>query len=462
MTELDGAFLNALEDIVGTGAVKRGDLPSLYDPGIDAGNLGADILVRPSTTRQVSDIAALCSKAEVAIVPHGGRSGLSGGAVSRPGELVIDMTAMSRIVDVDPIGQTATVEAGVRLEELQVQCSRHGLAPGIDLGARGSATIGGMISTNAGGIEAFRNGTMAHRLLGIEAVLASGEVIDELKLVPKANEGYRMTQLFAGAEGTLGVVTKAVLRLEPAPLTRTTALVSANSAESVHSLFSALMRTPGLDLLAAEIMWPDFARTSAIDLELEKVLQFEQDEGALFAIFEVIDDEASSQAFQAVLGEAAEAGTIRDAIIAKNDTERRDIWRIREESWSIDRQYPHGFWFDVSVPRSRLDSYVADLTQRVDRAAPGFRTFAMGHLGDGNLHLTVSSGQQQPEFKSAVVAEVYSGLADMGGSFSAEHGIGIEKRDSLQRYTTPARLDAMRAIKHALDPGNLMNPGKVL
>ena len=462
MTEPDSLFLRALQNIVGTGAVKHGELSSRYDPGIDAGNLGADILVRPTTTRQVSGIAALCSEAGVAIVPHGGRSGLSGGAISQPGQLVLDMTAMNRIVEIDPIGQTATVEAGVRLEELQLRCSLHDLSPGIDLGARGSATIGGMISTNAGGIEAFRNGNMAHRLLGIEAVLASGDVIDEQKLVPKANEGYRMTQLFAGAEGTLGVVTKAVLRLEPATPARTTALVSAASADSVLGLYRALLRAPGPDLLAAEIMWPDFARTSAADLGLEKVLQFEGSDDALFAIFETVDDSASSHAFQSVLGDAAATGAIRDAIIAKSDAERQDIWRIREESWSIDRQFPHGFWFDISVPRSGLDAYVANLKQRLGRAAPGFRTFAMGHLGDANLHLTISSGKPQPELKEAVVAEVYCDLADMGGSFSAEHGIGTDKRDALERYTAPVRLDTMRTIKQALDPGNVMNPGKVL
>ena len=462
MTRINSAFLHALRDIVGAGAVKHGDLPSRYDPGINAGNLGADVLVRPTTTDQVSAIALACSRARVAIVPHGGRSGLSGGAISNPGQLVIDMTAMNRIVDVDPAGRTATVEAGVRLEELQVRCGRHDLSPGIDLVARGSATIGGMISTNAGGIEAFRNGTMAHRLLGIEAVLASGEVIDEMKLVPKANEGYRMTQLFAGAEGTLGVVTKAVLRLEPATPARITALVSARSAEAVLDLYRALSHAPGLDLLAAEIMWPDYARTSASDLGLEKVLQFERSEEALFAIFETVDGGASSQTFQSVLGDAAQAGVIRDAIIAKSEAERHDIWRIREDSWSIDRQYPHGFWFDVSVPQTRLDTYVSSLKRRLSRTAPGFRSFAMGHLGDGNLHLTVSSGKPQPELKQAVNAEVYDGLADMGGSFSAEHGIGTEKRDALEHYSAPARLGAMRAIKQALDPGNLMNPGKVL
>ena len=462
MTEFDSAFVQALQEIVGATAVKHGELSSQYDPGIDAANLGADILVRPTTTDQVCGVAALCSKAEVAIVPHGGRSGLSGGATSQPGQLVVDMTAMNRIIDIDPVGQTATVEAGVRLEELQVRCGRHDLSPGIDLGARGSATIGGMISTNAGGIEAFRNGTMAHRLLGIEAVLASGAVVDEMKLVPKANEGYRLTQLFTGAEGTLGLVTRAVLRLEPAQSARTTALVSARSADAVLAVYRVLMRAPGVDLLAAEIMWPDFARTSAADLGLEKTLQFEHCPDALFAIFETLDDSASSEAFQSVLGDMAEAGTICNAIVAKSEAERQDIWRIREESWSIDRQFPHGFWFDVSVPQARLDAYVSGLKERLGRAAPGFRTYAMGHLGDGNLHLTVSSGKPQPEFKEAVIAEVYSGLTDMGGSFSAEHGIGTEKSDALERYSTPARLGAMRAIKQALDPGNLMNPGKVL
>ena len=458
----DANFLHALEHIVGAGAVKQGNLLDRYDPGIEWANLAAQVMVRPANTDQVSAVAVLCSQAEVAMVPHGGRSGLSGGAISRSGQLVVDMTAMNRIAAIDPVGQTATVEAGVRLEELQMRCSEHHLSPGIDLGARGSATIGGMISTNAGGIEAFRNGTMAHRLLGIETVLASGEIVNELKLVPKANEGYRLTQLFAGAEGTLGIVTRATLRLEPERPARTTALASSTSAAGVHALYRALLNTPGLDLMAAEIMWPDFVRTSARDLNLDRLLTFAPSADALFAIFEITDDTSSSELFQSVLGDAVEAGGITDAIIAKSDAERKDIWRIREDSWSIDRQFPHGFWFDVSVPQSQLDAYVEKLKQRLSSAAPNFRTFAMGHLGDGNLHLTVSSGEQQPEFKAAVADAVYAGLAEMGGSFSAEHGIGSEKRDTLARYAPPSRLKAMRAIKTALDPNNLMNPGKVL
>lgn len=462
MATIDSDVLGALEQIAGAHALKCGNLAARYDPGIDASNLGADVLVRPDSTGQVSAIAALCSKAGIALVPHGGRTGLSGGATSRSGQLVVDMTAMNRIVAIDPVGQIATVEAGVRLQVLQVQCAEHQLSPGIDLGARGSATIGGMISTNAGGIEAFRNGTMAHRLLGIEAVLASGAIIDELKLVPKANEGYRMSQLFAGAEGTLGIVTQSVLRLEPARTSRTTALVAAHSAAGLHALFRSLARDTGIHLLAAEIMWPDYARTSAKDLQLERILAFAPRDGTLFAIFEIADDNASGDVFQSILGEAVEAGEITDAIIAKSEAERQDIWRIREDSWSIERQLPHGFWFDVSVPQSELDRYVANLTGRIQAVAPQYRVFAMGHLGDGNLHLTIASGTHRPELKAPVSDAVYSGLAAMGGSFSAEHGIGTEKRETLARYTPAARLEAMQVIKTAFDPDNLMNPRKVL
>jgi FAD/FMN-containing dehydrogenase len=463
-SQAEGKHLADLQRIVGTAGIKDAATVAGLDPGLHPENLGAGMIILPACTEEVAQVVSYCARYGIAMVPHGGRTGISGGGVSRRGQIILQTTRMNRILSVDPLAGTAVVESGVTLEQVESEVAGHGLSVGIDLGARGTVTIGGMVSTNAGGIEAFRNGVMRHRVLGLEAVLPDGRVLDDLKRVTKANEGYDVKQLFIGAEGTLGIVTKVALELLPREGGRATALVSCRRAGDAVKLFRRLRNRRDGELLSAELMWPDYARTTAEELRQASLLAFEPDREALFAIIEVADDEArGGEAFlERALGEGAEAEELRDAVIAKNRRERETIWMIREESFLCDRKYPHGFWYDISVPLAALDDYAGWLFARTGELDPDLKVFMFGHLGDGNLHLTVTRGREMSELAEQVSEAVYAGLAELGGSFSAEHGIGIEKRDALARHVPPEKLAIMRAVKQAIDPLGIMNPGKVL
>ena len=460
---LDDAFIGRLRDIVGAAHLWCAPLARVFDPGFDAANLDADAAVAPADSAEVSAVLALCNERRVPVVPQGGRSGLAQAAVSGAGELLLLTHRMNRILEVDALAGVAVVEAGVTLEVLQQRLAADGLSLGVDLAARGSATLGGMLATNAGGIEAFRNGVMRHRVLGLEAVLADGRVYRDLKRVAKANEGYDIRQLFIGAEGTLGVVTRVVLKLEPALPAQATALLACDDAAHAVAVYARLRRHAGEALRAVEIMWREYALTSCRETGETALLDFIERAGEVFVI---IDLAAAPEVAETLLGDllapAIEAGELSDAVIARNGRERAAIWRVREDSWSIDRVHPGGLWFDISLPIGALDDSLAAIRQRVASVDPKLRVFAMGHLGDGNLHLTITSGEATAHHHEAVSEAVFAGLAASGGSFSAEHGIGLEKRAALRRHVSPVKQALMRAIKTAFDPNGIMNPGKVL
>ncbi|MEO9877701.1 MAG: FAD-binding oxidoreductase [Anderseniella sp.] len=454
---LSNEFLTALESLC---AVRQGDAVDALDPGFYPDNLGAGVMALPATAQEVRAIVDLCRAHRVSIVPHGGRTGLAGAAATVPGQLIVDLKTMNRIVELDADAGTISVEAGATLQAVQETCAAHGLTPGIDLAARGSATIGGMIATNAGGMEAFRCGVMRHRVLGLEAVLADGSFLSDMTRVSKANEGLDIKHVLVGAEGRLGIVTGAVLKLEPLPGATSTALVSFASAAAAVEAFHGLQALGAL--LRAEIMWRAYAETVAQDQGLaDLVASFP---GQVLVLFEHAGKTQSDAqaAQQDSLLPLMESGTAEHAVIAQNDRQVSDFWRIREESWAVERRWPGGYWYDVSVPLNTLDQYVCDLEEKLKAITADARFSCMGHLGDGNLHITVSPPRGVRLDKACVDAAVFSGLKESGGSFSAEHGIGLEKMQALVAHGDPVKLAMARAIKQALDPDNLMNPGKVL
>ncbi|MBM3586204.1 MAG: FAD-binding oxidoreductase [Alphaproteobacteria bacterium] len=455
--------LEALGAIVGAGGLRAGERVAELNPGVDPHNLGAGVVVAPASTAEVARVLAWCHDRGIAIVPHGGRTGLAGGAVSTPGQIVLSTHRLDRVEAIDGDAGTAIVRAGVTLQRLQEAAAVHGLSPGIDLSARGSATVGGLVSTNAGGLEAFRLGVTRHRVLGLEAVLADGRVLDDLKLVTKANEGYDVRDLFIGAEGTLGVVTRVVFALVPRVARHATALVACASAADAVRLFRRFRNDDAARLTACEAMWRTYVDVSAKVLGLESLVAFAPD-ATLLLLVELADDAAGSglAALETGLGAAIEAGQALDAVIAKNEDERARVWRLREESGAPERAYHHGLWFDVSVPHGALDAYTTRVRERAHALDPSFKVFMIGHLGDGNLHLSVTAGRPVPEHAQAIAAIVYEDLVPLGGSFSAEHGIGLEKRAALARHGDPTKRALMAAIKQAFDPKGIMNPGKVL
>jgi FAD/FMN-containing dehydrogenase len=464
VSHIDDKLWSDIIAAAGADVAWHGDAVDRFDPGFHDRNLAARCVVAPRTAKAMAAVMRLCNDSRVSIVPHGGRTGLAGGAVSKPGQVVLSTENLASMVSIHARARIAQVDAGVRLSALQAAASKQGLSPGIDLAARDSATIGGMISTNAGGNEAFRNGVMRHRVLGLEVAMPNGEILRDLKHVTKANEGYDIKQLFIGAEGTLGIVTRAVLKLEPLASGHATALVACPDGQSAVSLFSRLQNSADVTLAAAEMMWRNYAQTSAEACGLRSLRAFMEAPAELFVIVECHGPgEGGEEALEGELASAAEAGEIHDAVVARSERERSEIWRVREDSWSIDRTYPHGLWFDVSVPLDRIGDYVRDLRARVAAVDGDLMVFAMGHLGDGNLHLTITSGQPEARQQyDRVAAAVYHGLADIGGSFSAEHGIGTEKRAAFKTHVAPEMRAFMSAIKQTFDPHGIMNPGKLL
>ena len=457
MMTLSKEFLKAL---AGLCSVRQGNAVDALDPGFHPGNLGAGIVALPKSTHEVCAIVSLCRAHQVPIVPHGGRTGLAGAGASEPGQLIVDLKALNKIVALDADTGTICVQAGATLQQVQEACAAHGLTPGIDLAARGTATIGGMIATNAGGMEAFRCGVMRHRVLGLEAVLPDGSLLADMTRVSKANEGLDIKHMLVGAEGRLGIVTAAVLKLDALPGATATALASFESAAAAVEAFHCLQARGRL--LRAEIMWRTYAETVARDLGLDDLIA--SFPGRVLALFEHSGEtRPDAQTIQQeTLVPLMESGTMGHALIAQNDRQASDFWRIREESWAVERQWPGGYWYDVSVPLNALDHYVCELEEDLKTTAADVHFSCMGHLGDGNLHITVSGpGGNLPD-KALVDRAVFSNLKAIGGSFSAEHGIGLEKMQALAAYGDPAKLAMARAIKQALDPDNLMNPGKVL
>ena len=326
-------------------------------------NLAAGLMVRPANTAEVARVLSLCSEAGVSVVPQGGRTGLSGAASTQPGELILSLDRMNHIENVDAAARTATVEAGVTLARLEEALAPHGLAAGIDLGARGTATIGGMVATNAGGIDAFRYGTMRQRVLGLEAVLAGGDVLTELSRIRKDNAGLPLRQLFIGSEGTLGVITRVVLSLVPAGGPRHTVLALLPDLDAAIALMREVEADPQISLAAAELMSGNHIALTARSLGIAQLAGMPAAAFGLLIAVSGATSEAMAAALEATLARAAEAGRLVDCVLPKNAAEERDLWRVRED-WAVDRMYPGGVWYDVSVPINRSGA----LSRRLESA----------------------------------------------------------------------------------------------
>lgn len=433
------------------------------DPGFDARNFAAAALVRPADVEGVAALLRWSAARGVAIVPQGGRTGLAGGAATAAGQVICDLGALNRIEEIDAGGRVAVVQAGVTLGALQEACAAVGLDPGIDLAARGSCTIGGMISTNAGGGMAFRNGTMRHRVLGLEAVLPDGRVFRDLTRVLKASAGSDLKHLFIGAEGTLGVVTRAAIRLEPVCAATATALVGLPDAARAQLVVSHFLVAPVGSLRAAEILWRRFARAmegalgyapGALPIDAPCVLVLELGAGS---------DAEAAAALEEGLAAVWEAAGILDGVVAGSLQQAARIWRLREETEMIERMHRLPPSFDVSVPGGMLDAYVARIEAELIALDPAFAPYVYGHLADGNLHITVPvDGPVSHAVHEAIEDVLYDGLRAAGGSFSAEHGVGLEKREAYERHADPVKRELARAIKRLIDPAGLLNPGKVV
>jgi FAD/FMN-containing dehydrogenase len=423
------------------------------------GRIEADLLVRPRDTSQVSQVLALCHARGQPVVTHGGLTGLVNGADAAAGEIILSLESMNAIERVDVPGRSIRVQAGAKLGNVQREAERHGMVFPLDLGARDSATVGGNISTNAGGLRVLRYGMMRNLVLGLEAVLADGTVLSSMNRMLKNNAGYDLKQLFIGSEGTLGIVTRAELRLVSRTRSQETVLASLPTFDALVELLGRLDGGLGGQLAAFEALWGNYYdyNTAPPAANLPPLAR-----GAPFyAIAETLggDPEADRARLEAVLAEALEAGVVLDVTLANSESERRAIWNIREDVWQVKNIAPL-LTFDVSLPIENMKDYVREVNEAVQAFAGENRSFVFGHMADGNLHLVIAAGDD-PATRARVEDIVYRPLAAIGGSVSAEHGIGLEKRAYLPLSRTRQEIDTMRLIKRALDPRGILNPGKV-
>ena len=415
-------------------------------------------ILRPATTQQVSGILRLAHAAGAAVVAWGGRTGLVDGAFAE-GALALSLDRMTAVEEIDPVGATMTVQAGCVLETACLAATARDLFLPVDLGARGSATIGGVISTNAGGNRVLRYGMTRESILGLEAVLADGTVISSLNHLIKNNAGYDLKQLFIGSEGTLGIVTRAVFRLRPRPVSQQTAWLAVDRFESLSPLLRSLESSLAGSLSAFEVMWPAFYDLVTTPPAAGRPIL--PSGHAYYVLVEALGPDLAHDAarFEQVLSEALESGLVADAAVAKSQAERDRMWALRDDVAQTARNGPI-ITFDISLPIAAMEAYVAEVAAALAVRWPRSDMTVFGHLGDGNLHLIigVSEADTRPEIEEVV----YGPLRARSGSISAEHGIGLQKRRYLAYCRNPEELALMRTLKTALDPRGVLNPGKVI
>jgi FAD/FMN-containing dehydrogenase len=421
----------------------------------------AECVVRPASTREVAAVMALCARDAIAVVPQGGNTGLVGGSVptGQRREIVLSLNRLNRIRAIDVLNDTATVEAGCVLAAVQRAAEEAGRLFPLSLAAEGSCQIGGNLSTNAGGVNVLRYGTAREQVLGLEVVLPDGRVWDGLRALRKDNTGYDLKQLFLGAEGTLGIITAAVLRLFPRPTATATAWIALDSPRAAVELLALLRerigdRLSAFELISRACLEAVLAHSPEVQDPLDAVHPW-------YVLAEFGDSGATDllrERVESVLGDSAERGALRDAAIAQSLEQTRGLWRIRE---TIPEAQFTNVKHDISVPVSAIPQFIDQTGQALATAFPGVQIYCFGHAGDGNLHYNVGSEALMPR-REEVSRIVYDTLDAFGGSISAEHGLGQLKREEILRHKDPLELELMRALKRTLDPKGLMNPGKVL
>ncbi len=417
------------------------------------------IVISPATTDEVAAVVRECAAAQVAIVPQGGNTGMCAGAVPDESgtQIVLCLARMNAIRDVDAMNYSMEVEAGCILQDVQDAANQADRLFALSLGAEGSCQIGGNISTNAGGVNVVRYGTTRAQVLGLEAVLADGTIVSSLRSLRKDTAGYDLKQLFIGSEGTLGIITAATLKLFPLPGEKTTVMFALQSSGDAVRLLSFLRGSIGDRIEAIELI-SSFVFSLVLKHIPNTKLPFEDDSPwYVLADFAAVPEEQLQPALMA----AIESGLVVDVVIAKNDAEAVSMWRLRHSISESERAEGKALKHDISVPISRFEDFLSRGDELLAARFPEGQLIAFGHVGDGNLHYNVAvpDGFKQHE---EVTAAIYSLLVEMGGSISAEHGIGQVKRQYLPQYRNKGEIDLMKTLKKSLDPNNILNPGKVI
>ena len=466
------SFTDAISGIVGTSNLLAGAASAKFGQDWKHSYRWQPLAVaRPADTAEVSALVKLAAENSVAVVPVGGNTGLNGGTFAE-GALMISLDRMNRIEEIRPEARVAIVEAGVVLSSLHEAAAEHDLSFPLTFGARGSAMIGGCLATNAGGSNVLRHGNTRSLALGLEVVLPDGRVLDMMGALHKDNTGLDLRDLFIGAEGTLGLITRAVLKLVPAASAYATAMVSARSIPDALVLLNRLQDAAGGLVEAFEYMPRSYLDALAAKMPaIRPPLGYDRDHTIMVEIGATAARDATPRAdgtvpiahvLEETLAELIEKGFADDAVIAKTEAQRREMWAMREVSAETVFAFPHFVDTDISVPLDAVAPFLERAEAARRRMDPTSSVHIVSHLGDGNVHYTMLPESGDSDLHEAMREMIEDVALSFGGSFSAEHGIGLSKLGGMRRRKNPVALDVMRKIKSALDPQGIMNPGKVI
>lgn len=421
----------------------------------------AQAVLLPKTTEEVSEILKICNENKCKVLIQGGLTNLVGSTETKEDEVVISLEKMNAIIELDEESRAITVEAGVILEDIHSATQNKGLLFPLNFGAKGSAQIGGIISTNAGGLRVLRYGMTRQLIIGLEVVLADGTILSNLKKILKDNSGYDLKQLFIGAEGTLGVITKAVLRLQELPSSRCSALVGFSEYSKVIQFLKFADRELAGTLSGYELIWKDTYKilTSPPSL-LKPPMAYDYN---YYVLIESMgsDQENDQSKMQELLEQAMESELLEDAMLAGSESDLNWFWNIREDVGIIDAQFPYSQHYDVSIPIPSIGSYVNQVRQQLKEKLNISNAFPFGHVADGNIHFIVGKPNDTAELKKAIDDIIYTPLKNLNGSVSAEHGIGLHKKSRLYISKSKEEISIMKSLKQTLDPNNILGAGRI-
>lgn len=466
------AHIEELSKIVGADHVLSGEAAAGYSHDwVKMYEWSPLLVVRPANTKEVSEIVKYANRAEVPIVPVSGNTGLAGGTRA-DGAIMLSLERLNRIREIRPDARIAIVEAGVILANVHTEADAHDFIFPLTFGAKGSAMVGGFLSTNAGGSNVLRYGNTRDLVLGIEAVMPNGEIMEIMSELHKDNSGYNLKHLLIGAEGTLGIITAAVLKLMPKPKAYATAMVAAPSLDDALKLLNRLQAATGGAVEAFEYMPRLYIERHLAQFENARA-PFEErydvnimvEVGTTIASLAAEDDSGKVRLvaeFEETLGALMEEGAILDAVVAQNEAQRVEMWQRREAAAEISMSYRPLINNDIAVPLDRVATFLERADAGIKTVDEGAQALVVSHLGDGNVHYSVWPKKTDPEDMDKIMELIEEIALDLGGSFSAEHGIGMSKKPSMRRRKNPVAIGVMRQIKAALDPKNILNPGKVL
>lgn len=445
-------------------------LDSMTRPWRDKWTSEPALVVQPASTREVQAVVQICREHRFPIVPQGGNTGVTGAALCRPGgsEVLLSLRRMNRIREIDVDDDMLIAEAGCVLNDVKDASARAGRLFPLSLGAQGSCMIGGNIATNAGGINALRYGPMRSMVAGLEVVMADGRVWNGLRLLRKDNSGYDLKHLFIGSEGTLGIITAAALKLSGLPVRAVTAMVAVQSPEAALVWFRRVRDAFGTDLTACELI-----QRACIDVTRRYIPGIVDPLAEIYPWYvltevDSLDPDADlEERLNTIFADAYEAQEVLDGAVASSRAQGAELWRLRENIGEAHRQDGVSFKHDISVPVSKVPAFIARADEALSAAYPGIRPFSFGHMGDGNIHYNPLQAAGEPAGvwapRLADINRITHDIAiDMGGSITAEHGVGQLRRSELVHYKDALEIQMMQAIKAAMDPEGLLNPGKLL